>query len=63
MLQKHISQALKKQQQTVLNTCTFGLIEQFLSLQLTINPKRVEMLVASSIHQGDCQLKIGENNK
>ena len=51
----------KKQQQTVLNTCTFGLIEQFLSLQLTINPKRVEMLVASSIHQGNCQLKMGGN--
>ena len=42
---------------------TFGPIEQFHSLQLTINSKRVEMYVSSSIHQGNCQLKMEENSK
>ena len=42
---------------------TFGPIEQFHSLQLTINSKKVEMYVSSSIHQGNCQLKMEENSK
>lgn len=42
---------------------TFGPIEQFRSLQLTINSKRVKMYVSSSIHQGNCQLKMEESSK
>lgn len=42
---------------------TFGPIERFRSLQLTINSKRVKMYVSSSIHQGNCQLKMEESSK
>lgn len=46
-----------KKKQTMLNTYIFGLSQQFLSLQLI---QRELRCIASSIHQGNCQLKSGK---
>lgn len=49
-----------KKKQTMLNTYIFGLSQQFLSLQLI---QRELRCIASSIHQGNCQLKRRKNSK